>query len=116
MANRRTDSGKPEPGEPLVPDGARLAARVFAAGAFGAATVFFLFPNTAIDLWPWQLTPLTSRVIGSFTAQVGAGTLLLSADPRWGSWRLIVQTVWVAVALLLIGAVGTGASSTPAMP
>ena len=40
-----------------------------------------------------------------FTAQVGAGALLLSADPRWGSWRLIVQTVWVAVALLLIGAV-----------
>ena len=74
-------------------------------GAFGAAIVFFLFPSTAIDLWPWQLTPLTSRVIGSFTAQVGAGALLLSADPRWGSWRLIVQTFFVAVGLLLVGAV-----------
>jgi hypothetical protein len=103
-ANRRTDSGVPEPGEPLVPHGARLAARAFAVGAFGAAFVFFLFPGIAIDLWPWQLTPLTSRVIGSFTAQVGAGALLLSADRRWSSWRLIVQTVWVAVALLLIGA------------
>jgi len=59
----------------------------------------------AIDLWPWQLTPLTSRVLGSFTAQVGAGALLLSGDPRWGSWRLIVQTFFVGVALLLVGAV-----------
>jgi hypothetical protein len=105
LANRRTDSGVPEAGEPLVPDGARLAARVFAVGAFGAAIVFFAFPNTAIDLWPWPLTPLTSRVIGALTAQVGSGALLLSADPRWGSWRLIVQTVWVAVALLLVGAI-----------
>jgi hypothetical protein len=105
FANRRTDSGVPEPGERLVPRGARLAARCFAVGAFGAAIVFFVFPDTAIDLWPWQLTPLTARVLGSFTAQVGAGALLLSADPRWSSWRLIVQTVWIAVALLLIGAV-----------
>lgn len=102
--NRRTDSGEPEPGEPLVPRGAQLAARAFAVGAFGAAIVLYLFPNTAIDLWPWQLTPLTSRVLGSFTAQVGAGALLLSGDARWGSWRLIVETFWVAVGLLLIGA------------
>ena len=104
-ANRRTDSGKPAPSEPLVPAGALLAARLFGIGAIGAAVVFFVFPDVAIDLWPWQLTPLTSRVLGSFTAQVGAGALLLSGDPRWGTWRLIVQTFFVAVALLLVGAV-----------
>jgi len=103
-ANRRTDSGEPAPGEPLVPARALLAARLFGIGAIGAAVVFFVFPDTAIDLWPWQLTPLTSRVLGSFTAQVGAGALLLSSDPRWGSWRLLVQTFFVAVALLLVGA------------
>jgi hypothetical protein len=102
--NRRTDSGRPAPGEPLVPDAVRLAARVFGGGALLAAAVFFLFPDTAIDLWPWQLTPLTSRVLGSFTAQVAIGALLLSADPRWRAWRLIVETFLVAVALLLVGA------------
>jgi hypothetical protein len=104
LANRRTDSGELEPGEPAVPRGALLAARAFAIGAFAAAVVFFLFSETAIDLWPWQLTPLTSRVLGSFTAQVGAGALLLSTDPRWGAWKLIVQTFFVAVGLLLVGA------------
>jgi hypothetical protein len=103
-ANRRTDDRRPLPGEPRVPDGVRLVARAFAVGAFAAAIVFYVFPGTAIDLWPWTLTPLTSRVLGSFTAQVGAGALLLAADPRWGSWRLLVETYWVAAALLLVGA------------
>ena len=56
-------------------------------------------------MWPWTLTPLTSRVIASFTAQVGVGALLLSLDSRWSAWKLIVQTFFVASALLLVGAV-----------
>ena len=67
--------------------------------------MFFLAPATAIDFWPWELTPLTSRVIGSFTAQVGVGALLLSLDRRWSAWKLIVQTFFVATALLLVGAI-----------
>lgn len=66
--------------------------------------MFLLAPSTAIDLWAWELTPLTSRVLGSFTAQVGVGALLLSLDPRWSAWRLIVETFLVATALLLVGA------------
>jgi hypothetical protein len=104
-SNRRTDSGAPAPGEAIVPAGALLAARAFAVGAFIAAAVFFLAPQTAIDVWPWTLTPLTSRVLGSFTAQVGVGALLLSMDPRWSAWKLIVQTFFVATALLLVGAI-----------
>jgi hypothetical protein len=74
-------------------------------GPFVAAVVFFLAPQTAIDVWPWDLTPLTSRVLGSFTAQVGVGALLLSLDGRWSAWKLIVQTFFVATALLLVGAI-----------
>ena len=44
-------------------------------------------------------------MIGSFTAQVGVGALLISLDSRWSSWKLIVQTFFVATALLLIGAI-----------
>jgi peptidoglycan/LPS O-acetylase OafA/YrhL len=103
--NRRTDSGEPAPGEPIVPAWVRRMAQAVAAGAFLAAAVFFLAPATAIDVWPWTLTPLTSRVLGSFTAQVGVGALLLSLDPRWSAWKLIVQTFLIATALLLIGAI-----------
>jgi hypothetical protein len=104
-ANRRTDSGEPAPGEAIVPLRVRHAALGCAIGTFAAAAVFYLAPATAIDLWPWKLTPLTSRVIGAFTAQVGVGALLLSRDARWSAWKLIVQTFWVATALLLVGAI-----------
>jgi predicted small integral membrane protein len=103
--NRRTDSGEPLHGEAVVPARARRVAQIAAAGSFGAAAVFFLAPQTAIDVWPWDLTPLTSRVLGSFTAQVGVGALLLSLDGRWSAWKLIVQTFFVASALLLVGAI-----------
>jgi peptidoglycan/LPS O-acetylase OafA/YrhL len=103
--NRRTDSGEPAPGEAIVPLWVRRIAQAVAAGAFLAAALFFLAPDEAIDLWPWDLTPLTSRVIGSFTAQVGVGALLISLDRRWSAWKLIVETFFVATALLLIGAI-----------
>ncbi|MGB2711834.1 MAG: hypothetical protein WBC33_09990 [Conexibacter sp.] len=103
--NRRTDAGEPASGEAIVPAWVRRLARISGVGALAAAAVFFLAPTTAIDLWPWQLTPLTSRVIGSFTAQVGVGALLLSTDRRWSAWKLIVQTFFVATALLLVGAI-----------
>jgi predicted small integral membrane protein len=103
--NRRTDSGEPAPGEAIVPVPVRRIAQAVAAGALVAAAVFFLAPQAAVDVWPWNLTPLTSRVLGSFTAQVGVGALLLSLDGRWSAWRLIVQTFFVATALLLVGAI-----------
>jgi hypothetical protein len=103
--NRRTDSGEPAPGEPIVPERVRRIAQLVAAGSFVAAAFFFLAPDAAIDVWPWQLTPLTSPVIGAFTAQVGVGALLISLDRRWSSWKLIVETFFVATALLLIGAI-----------
>jgi hypothetical protein len=62
-------------------------------------------PEEAVEVWPWKLTPLTARVLASLTVQVGLGALVLSRDPRWSAWRLIVQTFLVATALLLLGAI-----------
>jgi len=104
-SNRRTDSREAVSGEAIVPMWVARLAQAVAAGAFVAAGVFFLAPEQAIDIWPWELTPLTSRVLGSFTAQVAVGALLVSLDRRWSAWKLIVQTYFVATALLLVGAI-----------
>jgi hypothetical protein len=82
----------------------RVLARVGAIGALLVAAVVLVSPSVAIDAWGWSLTPLTARVLACFTAQVGVGFLLLSRDPRWSSWRVLVQTFLIAVALLLLGA------------
>ena len=104
MANRRTDPGEPAPGEPLVSAPARRAAVICGTGALAAAGLFFAFPDVAIEVWPWELTPLTARVLASFTAEVGIAALLLACDARWGSWKLLVETFVVATVLLLLGA------------
>lgn len=104
LRNRRTDPRRPGPGEPSVPPAARRVGQLVSAGALVAAALFLASPDTAIDVWPWQLTPLTARVLACFTAQVGLGALLLSFDARWSSWRLLLQTFLVATALLLAGA------------
>ena len=103
--NRTTDPRVPAAGDPEVPPGALLAARVFAAGALAGGLLFFVVPQIAIDIWPWELTPLTARVLASFTVQVGVGALVLSTDRRWSGWRLIVETFLVATALLIAGAI-----------
>ncbi len=102
--NERADPRVPEPGEALVPPTVRLVARVAAIGALAAAALVLIAPSVAVDHWGWNLTPLTARVIGCFTAQVGTGFLILSLDPRWSSWRILVQTFLIAVVLLLVGA------------
>jgi hypothetical protein len=104
-ANERTDPRVPAPGEPLVPGWALRVARAFGVVAAFAAALFFVSPETAMDVWPWELTPLTARVLACFTAEVGVAALLLSNDARWGSWRLLVETFLLATALLLVGAV-----------
>jgi hypothetical protein len=103
--NQRIDDRTAPPGDAVLPRDVLLGARVFGAVAIAGAAVFFISPQTAIDLWPWQLTPLTARVLASFVFQVGMGAMLLSFDSRWSSWRLLVQTFFVATAFLLVGAI-----------
>ena len=103
--NQQRDPRVPEAGERLVPAAVRQVVRVIAVGALLAAAVVLVAPDVAIDAWGWQLTPLTARVLACFTAQVGAGFLLLSLEPRWSSWRILMQTFLIAVALLLVGAI-----------
>ncbi len=103
VRNHRTDPGQPEPGDPRLGKAIRMAARAIGSGAVVGGAVFFAAPRLAIGIWPWTLTPLTARVIASFTIQVGCGALLLSLDERWSTWRLLMQTFLVATVLMLIG-------------
>lgn len=114
--NQRLDPGEPEVGEPLVPANVRIVARIAACGALVVAAVILVSPSVAVDTWGWGLTDLTARVIACFTAQVGTGFVLLSLDARWSSWRILVQTFLIAVALLLVGTIRQGATFLPDRP
>lgn len=102
LRNRAADPGTPEADDVLVP---RAVGWIFGAmGAIMAAVALFLFllPEAAISVWPWQLTPLTSRVIaGWYTLPAGIGIIAL-LERRWSALRYLVQASVMWMLLLLV--------------
>jgi peptidoglycan/LPS O-acetylase OafA/YrhL len=105
LRNDRTDPRLPDARDAVLGPTVLRAARGVGVGALTAGAIFYIAPSTAIHVWPWHLTPLTARVLASFTIQVASGALLLSRDARWSTWRVLLQTFLVATVLLLLGAV-----------
>jgi len=92
-----------------APDAPRLArvARWVVAGMGGLAVltgvVLFVAPTWAIGVWPWALTPLTSRVVGA-TFCLGAAGLWVLVDDRWEAVRVMRRVQLVMFALILVAA------------
>jgi len=102
LLNRRYEA-------PAQPDERRLnnVVRTVIAGigllALVTGLVMFLAPARAIDIWPWLLTPLTCRVLGAVYC-LGCALLVVLPDPRWTTFRLMLQVEMVMVTLILIAA------------
>ena len=103
--NRATDPAEPEPSDVVVPRPVRWI--LFAAGVYAVVLGLLLVvvPQVAIAIWPWSLTPLTSRVLGPFYILSGAGSILLALESRWSAWRHPAETSLIWSALLLVGLV-----------
>ena len=105
LRNRVTDPITPEAGEVIVPSVVRLLMGIIGGGLTLLAVFMFLFPEAAISIWPWQLTPLTARVLGGWFALLGVAELGLARDPRWSSWRILLVSQAIALALIALGVV-----------
>jgi hypothetical protein len=102
LRNRRQDTNQPDTTDATVPQVLR-----FVIGAVGATTLaiaIFLFLNPAlmIKLWPWTLTPLTSRVMAAMFSLPGMVGLGMAMDSRWSSARIILQSQGFSILLILI--------------
>jgi hypothetical protein len=86
--NRAVNAGAPKSEERLFPTW--LAAIYGALGVvlLGAAIVLFFTPQTMIDVWPWTLSQLTSRVMAAMFALAGGvalGIALVHRDTSFDS-------------------------------
>ena len=81
---------------------------IAAAGVLACVTavVLFALPGWAATVWPWPLTPLTSRVVGSIFA-LGFAAVQVLADRRWTCARLLVQVALIMLGLMTVAAVRT---------
>lgn len=107
LANRKHDA--PATGADLLLS-VGVSRIIAVVGGLSLLTGVFLFllPNRAVTIWPWALTPLTSRVVGAIFC-LGIAGLGALFDRRWSSARVLLQVAALMLALIVAaGARATG--------
>ncbi len=103
LRNRGQDTGEPDTDfDVVLSSPARLLMGVFGVITLGFSIYLFAQPAIMIALWPWELTPLTARVMGamfSLPALVGLG---IAVDTRWSVANIILQSQGFSIFLILI--------------
>ena len=102
-------------GEVLMP---RLAAVIIGVG--GACAVLmsaflYLFPQHAIDIWPWKLTALTARMLSAIFA-LGLAGLGAFRERRWSAAKILFQVAGIMLVLILIAGVRAHAEFDTSRP
>jgi hypothetical protein len=100
--NNRTDPVMVENRDIAVPDVIRVVVRVIGTILALITIIGFIVPQLFIQVWPWELTPLTARVTAGWISLLGFGSLLLAAEKRWSSWQMALQVITVWEILILI--------------
>lgn len=62
-------------------------------------------PEVMIPTWPWELSPLTARVLAAMFVLSGLVALGIARDGRWTAARRIVEAQTLAIMLILYAAV-----------
>ena len=104
LRNRRVDPGTAVANLQIIPTPWRWMMGLVGGITVLTSLLLFMQPALMINLWPWQLTPLTARVISAMFALPGLVGLGIAFDPRWSAARLILQAQWVSILFILISA------------
>jgi hypothetical protein len=100
LANRRENV--PGAADELRLSPVAAGAMVVAGGLSVVMGAFlYLFPQRAIDSWPWHLTPLTARMLGAIFA-LGLAGLGAAWERRWSSARILVEVAGIMLVLILV--------------
>jgi hypothetical protein len=100
--NRKYDPGETADEGPFVPSWGRAAVLALGVGALSLAAFLFFAPGTASDIWPWSVSPLTSRVIAGWFTLSGTASIFLATDRRWSIWRVPMETTFIWAILILL--------------
>jgi hypothetical protein len=104
LRNRGTDPRIADPDDVVIPIAWRWVLGSVGAITAAVSLLLFLQPNLMISVWPWQLTPLTARVVGAMFALPGLVGLGIALDARWSSARVVLQTQALSILFILISA------------
>jgi membrane protein CcdC involved in cytochrome C biogenesis len=87
IADQLGTPGEDGRGAQRLPRALRRVLIVEGAAMLAAGALLLIAPGAADDVWPWALSPLTSRAIGSFLVGVGLAALIAVRDDDPLSFR-----------------------------
>jgi hypothetical protein len=94
----------PQQGDELqFPKNSVSIAAVVSLGTFLLAAVLIFNPTLAASFWPWNLTPLMSRVIGGWILSWSAAAFCLVFERRYLAYREFIPEAGLWLVLILIG-------------
>jgi hypothetical protein len=100
LRNRSMDPDPHAFPERQVPYLVRLVIGIVGGLTLLTSIFLFLQPVFMISTWPWQLTPLTARVMGALFALTGVGELAIALDVRWSAARIALQSQMIGIAAI----------------
>jgi hypothetical protein len=100
LLNRREDPRVPEKRDYAIPLVIRIVLAAIGLLALALGAVLFIVPQLAIDIWAWQLTPLTARVAGAILTLPGMVNVWMLVDSRWSAFRSVVQAELVSLVFI----------------
>lgn len=117
LLNWRADPGTLDEHDYAIRRGARVLIAAVGIVAFVCGVLLFVNPAPVLDVWAWQLTPLTGRVVGAILTLPGMVNVWLLVDARWSAFRWIFQAQivsLVAIAVAILFTLGDIAWQRPA--
>jgi hypothetical protein len=100
--NRR-HSALIKPGDLLFSKTIRYGALIAGLIYLGFGLFMFLNPAAAANIWPWELTPLMSRVLGGWVMFIGGGAAVIYFEPRYSAYRALLPSIIIWDLALLAG-------------
>jgi hypothetical protein len=99
-------AGAPEPApDPHVMSWLRPSAYGFAIVVGAAGLALMIAPETMARFWPWELTPLTGRVVAGWLLFLASAVAAMGRERDWTAIRLLFPQAALVLTLLLLNAI-----------
>jgi len=102
LYNRSQDPGRSATGEALIPAAWRLFFGLLALATLPVGLLLFISPGVLIPLWPWTMTPLTTRVLAAMFMLPAVLSLEIALDPRWTLAQRLLEAQFISLVLFVI--------------
>ncbi len=105
VRNQRAAPAPAKSSEVELPGPLRWLVSALGAALMVTAATIFISPETAIERWPWALTPLTARTLASFAAFLAVVWLAFAFTGNWNRLAIPFEATTLGLSTVALAVV-----------